>query len=193
MDTSSAVLVLRVAVSLAAVLGLLWWLARRTGGRPGAGKRGGGLLRPRTSLQLAVVGRQSLGGRSSVALVAVGERRLLLGVSEHGVTLLTEVAPEPAEPSGPATRRESLDAAELERLLEQPVAGSSVGTSARTTAGTTASTTASTTARSTATPSAPAARKPAVPKQRNPLEGSVLDAQTWRQAVVAVQERTTRR
>ena len=40
--------------------------------------------------------------------------------------------------------------------------------------------------------STPAARKPAVPKPRNPLEGSILDAATWRQAVVAVQERTLR-
>lgn len=178
MDTSSAVLVLRVAVSLAAVLGLLWWLARRTGGRPGAGKGKagrGGLLRARTSIPLAVVGRQSLGGRTSVALVAVGERRLLLGVSEHGVTLLTEVEPEPAEPAADRTQREVLDHAELERLLEQPVSAPAAPLSAR------------------PTPSAPAARKPAVPKQRNPLEGSVLDATTWRQAVVAVQERTTRR
>lgn len=189
METSSVVLVLRVAVSLAAVLGLLWWLARRTGARPAG--RGGSLLRPRTTVQLAVVGRQSLGGRSSVALVAVGERRLLLGVSEHGVTLLTEVAPEPAEPRE-REHREALDAAELERLLEQPIAsaddlaaaGSNVGTASTVSTGSTAGTT---------TPSAPAARKPAVPKQRNPLEGSILDATTWRQAVVAVQERTTRR
>ena len=173
MDTSSVVLVARVAVSLACVLGLLWWLARRTGGRPGTGKgKGarGGLLRARTAIPLAVVGRQSLGGRTSVALVAVGERRLLLGVSEHGVTLLTEVEPEPAEPAADRTLRESLDPDELERLLEQPVSHAFP-----------------------LTPSAPAARKPAVPMQRNPLEGSVLDAQTWRRAVVAVQERTTRR
>lgn len=179
MDTSSLVLVARVAVSLACVLGLLWWLARRTGGRPGAGKgKGarGGLLRARTSIPLAVVGRQSLGGKTSVALVAVGERRLLLGVSEHGVTLLTEVEPEPAEPAADRTQREVLDPAELERLLEQPL--STPEASPLTVPSTT---------------SAPAARKLAVPKQRNPLEGSVLDAQTWRQAVVAVQERTTRR
>lgn len=180
MDTSSAVLVLRVAVSLAAVLGLLWWLARRTGGRPGGKGARAGLLRPRTTTQLAVVGRQSLGGRTSVALVAVGDRRLLLGVSEHGVTLLTEVAPEPVEPAAATTRREELDAAELERLLEQPVSSSAA-----------ASVAAAPVVPSTS--SAPAARKPAVPKQRNPLEGSVLDATMWRQAVVAVQERTTRR
>ncbi len=177
MDTSSAVLVLRVAVSLAAVLALLWWLARRTGARPAGGKGArAGLLRARTSIPLSVVGRQSLGGRTSVALVAVGERRLLLGVSEHGVTLLTEVEPEPAEPAADRTLRESLDPAELERLLEQPLGPSPASPLTV-----------------SSTPSAPAARKPAVPKQRNPLEGSVLDATTWRQAVVAVQERTTRR
>lgn len=166
MDTSTAVLVARVVVSLACVFGLLWWLGRRVNG-----KGGRGVLRPRTSTTLAVVGRQSLGGRQSVALVAVGERRLLLGVSEHGVTLLTEVAPEPAEPApGPVTLREPLDPADLERLLEGPAAD-----------------------QDTPTPSAPAARKPAVPMQRNPLEGSILDAHTWRRAVVAVQERTTRR
>ena len=39
----------------------------------------------------------------------------------------------------------------------------------------------------------PAARMPAVTEPRNPLEGSILDAATWRRAVVAVQERTIRR
>jgi len=34
---------------------------------------------------------------------------------------------------------------------------------------------------------------PAVPTPRNPLEGSILDATTWRRAVEAVQERTLRR
>jgi flagellar protein FliO/FliZ len=168
-DTSTAVLVARVVVSLACVLALLWWVSRRA-----ARSTGRGVLRSRTTTQLAVVGKAALGGRASVALVAVGDRRLLLGVSEHGVNLLTEVAPEPAEPAPSVTHRESLDPAELERLLDQPTA-------------TTAD------QGSSLSPLAPAARKPAVPAQRNPLEGSVLDASTWRRAVVAVQERTTRR
>ena len=163
MDTSSAVLVLRVALSLAVVLGLLWWLARRAG-------RSSHVRRSR-SAGIAVVGRQSLGGRTSVALVEVAGRRLLLGVSEHGVSLLTEVAPPEPDPSAVAEHREALDPADLERLLDgAPDAG--------------------------AAPvplSTPAARTPAVPTQRSPLEGSVLDATTWRRAVVAVQERTLRR
>ncbi len=166
MDTSTAVLVLRVTLSLACVLGLLWWLARRTGARPGA-------RRPRPAASLAVVGRQSLGGRSSIALVEVAGRHLLLGVGEHGVTLLTEVAV--PEAGAGAERRETLDPAELERLLDVPPDGAPVLPV------------------SPLTPSTPAARTPAVPTQRNPLEGSVLDATTWRRAVVAVQERTLRR
>ena len=152
MDTSTAVLVLRVALSLACVLGLLWWLGRRAGRSPA--------LRRARPTAIGVVARQSLGGRTSVALVEVSGRTLLLGVSEHGVSLLTEVSS--PEPSG-ATLREELDPADLERLLEDP------------------------------TTPAPAARKPAVPTQRSPLEGSVLDATTWRRAVVAMQERTLRR
>ncbi len=153
MDTSTAVLVLRVALSLACVLGLLWWLGRRAGRSPA--------LRRARPTAIGVVARQSLGGRTSVALVEVAGRTLLLGVSEHGVSLLTEVSS--TSPSG-ATLREEIDPADLERLLEDPP-----------------------------TTPAPAARKPAVPTQRSPLEGSVLDATTWRRAVVAMQERTLRR
>ncbi|NLE72526.1 MAG: flagellar biosynthetic protein FliO [Actinomycetales bacterium] len=162
MDTSTAVLALRVALSLACVLGLLWWLARRTGGRPGA--RAG--ARRARAVPVAVVGRQSLGGRASVAVVEVAGRHLLLGVSERGVCLLTEVTV-PAEPTTDELR-EQLDPAELERLLDDAP-------------------------ESSLPLSTPAARTPAVPTQRNPLEGSILDAGTWRRAVVAVQERTLRR
>jgi len=161
MDTSTAVLVLRVALSLACVLGLLWWLARRTAGRPG-------VRRPRAVTPIVVVGRQSLGGRASVALVEVAGRHLLLGIGEQGVSLLTEVTlPEP-EPEPRAEQREVLDPAELERLLGAPLDP-------------------------TLPLSAPAARMPAVPTQRNPLDGSILAPSTWRRAVVAVQERTLRR
>lgn len=160
MDTSSAVLALRVALALATVLALLWFLGRRA-----AGSKAGALRRTRAAA-LTVVTRQSLGGRTGVALVEVGGRHLVLGVSEHGVSLLTEVAPpEPVE-----DHRTTLDTAELERLLLDP-ADAPAGP----------------------LPSTPAARMPAVPTPRSPLEGSILDATTWRRAVVAVQERTLRR
>jgi len=81
-------LVLRLAVSLGVVLGL-FWLVARTGAKKMRGSRA--LLR--------VHGRQSLSRTASVAVVEVGSRVLVVGVSEGGVRLLTELDPEElAEP-----------------------------------------------------------------------------------------------
>lgn len=74
-------LILRVVFSLAAVLGLMWFLARLASRRldgPGAA-----LVR--------LVGRQTVGRSASVAVVAVGQRLLVVGVTENGVRLLTEL------------------------------------------------------------------------------------------------------
>lgn len=183
MDTSSLLLGLRVLLSLAAVFGLLWYAGRRLSGT--------GTVRRSRAAAVSVVGRQSLGGKTGVALVEVGGRRLLLGVSEHGVNLLTEVdMPEP-EAAPARTERVELDPELLESVLPDVRSGLlpdllPTGVAAR----------AASAATAVASPlmplSTPAARKPAVPKPRNPLEGSILDAATWRQAVVAVQERTLR-
>jgi flagellar protein FliO/FliZ len=172
----SAVLLLRVVLSLAVVLGLLWFVARRTGGRRASARR---------APVIALVGRQSLGGRSAVALVEVAGRRLVLGVGEHGVTLLTEVGPEAVA----ETDRTALDTAELERLLSLEMPDPAVDHAVREA---TDDVPALAYAARTV-PSSPAARMPAVPKPRNPLEGSILDATTWRRAVEAAQERTIRR
>lgn len=180
MDTSALVLGLRVVLALAVVLGLLWWLARRTGG---------GRARAKVTT-VAVVGRQSLSRRSGVAVVEVEGRRLLLGVTDQGVSLLTELGSTPAEE--PAAERVEIDPADLARLvgdvdeiedLVDPV-----------TVPQTAPARTDTVRRAEAAhPSTPAARTPAVPTPRSPLEGSILAPSTWRQAVVAVQERTIRR
>lgn len=79
------VLLLRVVVSLLCVVGLIWLVARKVGGNPGRRLPAG------PSLQ--VVGRQSLGRHAGVAVLAVGNRRLLLGYGEQQVTMLTELAP----------------------------------------------------------------------------------------------------
>jgi flagellar protein FliO/FliZ len=82
-------LVLRLGLSLGIVLGLFWAIAR-TSSRRMAGSR---------SL-LKVRGRQSLSRTASVAVVEVGNRVLVVGVSEGGVKLLTELDPdEIAEPA----------------------------------------------------------------------------------------------
>ncbi|MEN1976984.1 flagellar biosynthetic protein FliO, partial [Cellulomonas olei] len=91
----SVVLGLRVLLALACVIGLIWVLARRAGW--GARRRPAGPA-------VEVVGRQALGRHAGVAVVAVGNRRLLLGYGEQNVTMLTELAPAPAEaPASPAT------------------------------------------------------------------------------------------
>ncbi|WP_182112606.1 MULTISPECIES: flagellar biosynthetic protein FliO [unclassified Actinotalea] len=175
MDSSALVLGLRVALALACVLGLLWFLGRRAAGT-GAVKRS-------RQAAMSVVAKQSLGGRAGIALVEVSGRRLLLGVTEHGVNLLTEVdvpLPEAAD----VRERVELDPAVLEAaVLEADTAPDVVPDNPVTGA---------VPARPTH-PSTPAARMPAVPTPRSPLEGSVLSATTWRQAMVAVQERTIRR
>jgi flagellar protein FliO/FliZ len=81
MDT--VVLGLRVLLALACVIGLIWVLARRAGW--GKGRR-----RP-AGPAVEVVGRQALGRHAGVVVVAVGDRRLLLGYGEQHVTMLTEL------------------------------------------------------------------------------------------------------
>lgn len=70
---------LRVALSLAAVLGLLWVLQRRLT----RGSRGS-----RSQNLVTVVGRQGLGQKASVVVVDIDGRRFVLGVTEQSVNVL---------------------------------------------------------------------------------------------------------
>ncbi len=76
-------LALRVGLSLACVLGLVWLLSK---GLLTGGTRGRGHAAERVS----VLTRQSLSRTGSLAVVRVGDRALVLGVTEQQVTLLTE-------------------------------------------------------------------------------------------------------
>ena len=124
MDT--AVLAVRTILSLAVVLGLIWYAGRRlndsTSGRGGDGmlagwvRKAGGVVgqnpargRRRTERPapvVAVVGRQAIGPKASVAVVDVGGQRLVLGVSEAGVALLTTMEVPVAEVVEHATAAE---------------------------------------------------------------------------------------
>ncbi len=70
----------RLLVSLAAVLGLMWVIARRV-------KRTGPA---RGTTLVDVLGRRQLSRTASVAVVRVGERALVLGVTDAQVTLIGE-------------------------------------------------------------------------------------------------------
>lgn len=76
MDT--VVVALRVILSLAVVLGLLWVLQRRL-------SRGSG---SRAANVVTVVGRQGLGQKASVVVVDVDGRRFVLGVTEQSISVL---------------------------------------------------------------------------------------------------------
>ena len=93
MDTSIVALLVRVIVSLSVVLAVMAGTAavlRRSGlvGTGPAGRRG---TRRRGAVE--VITRHGLGRTSSLAVVRLGGRALVLGVTEHQVTLLTEVDP----------------------------------------------------------------------------------------------------
>ncbi|MCW2820009.1 MAG: hypothetical protein JWR42_2796, partial [Marmoricola sp.] len=74
-------LTVRLVVSLAVVVGLLL-LTARLGSRR---------FRSSSSAPVRVVHRQSLSRSSSIALIEVGSRTLLIGTTEHQVNLLTDL------------------------------------------------------------------------------------------------------
>ena len=85
-DGSVVLAVLRLLVSLGAVLALLVVLARY------AAKRGLGGVRPgRGTVSVDVLSRRSLGKASSVQVVQVGSRVMVLGVTDRSVSVLTEL------------------------------------------------------------------------------------------------------
>jgi flagellar protein FliO/FliZ len=116
----SLILGLRVLVSLGAVLGLMWLLHRRL-------RRGTGAPKAKA---LAVVARQSVGPKASVVLVETDVQRFLLGVTEHGITVLhTSEVPAaevpaaelaPTEPPAPVSRRAA-------RLAQNGLSGAAFG------------------------------------------------------------------
>jgi len=177
------VIALRVALSLGVVLALMWALHRRMQ----KGQFGAGRTRGRRSASLEVVARQGIGGKASVVVVDVDGQRLVLGVAEHGVTLLTSgqaPAPELTIVTGPVALP-TADAfrAELDRQDEGG-------------AGLPSDTAAAAAVSDDVLPLRPRGRRaaprtnPVVPTAAQ-LQGSVLSADTWRQAASALRSRRT--
>jgi flagellar protein FliO/FliZ len=99
-DVSLVALLVRVVVSLGVVLGIMAGAAavlRRQG-------VGGGRSPRRRPARIEILGRQGLSRSASVTVVRLGDRALVLGVTESSVNLLAEVDPaeiEPEESEGP--------------------------------------------------------------------------------------------
>lgn len=101
-------LALRVVFSLAVVLGIMWALSRVV--RPRGDVRG---------LPVDVVARTTLGKRASVAVLRVGDRGLVVGVTDHAVSLIAEVAI-PESPAAAPERRTTLDLSDVGLLVAEP-------------------------------------------------------------------------
>ncbi|HYQ75340.1 flagellar biosynthetic protein FliO [Cellulomonas sp.] len=207
MDT--LVLGLRVLLALACVIGLIWVLARRAGW--GKGRR-----RP-AGPAVEVVGRQALGRHAGVVVVAVGDRRLLLGYGEQNVTMLTELdavaeeeAPEEEAAAAPAAvplTLGALAAAVLPtprrtRAAEPAVAPAAPApafedalaeAAAAPVPGLVGLEVADVDAARIERLTAPAAGEAPAAAAHGALHGSVLAPSTWKQAVAVLRERTVRR
>jgi len=82
-DSSTAMLMVRMGVSLAIILGMIWMAARFV-------RRRGRLL-SRSSTEVEVVARRSTGRRSNLLVVRVGGRTLLVGATDNQVSLVADV------------------------------------------------------------------------------------------------------
>jgi flagellar biogenesis protein FliO len=130
-DGSAVATLVRLAFSLALVLGLMVLAARLLRRR----QLGLGGARPRPQLPLQVLARHGLSRTASVSVVQVGEHVLVLGVTESSVEVLRELdpaelsyaAPEPALPGLTSTLQSGL-ASSLAAGLRQrrPAAGDTV-------------------------------------------------------------------
>ncbi|HEX8346233.1 MAG TPA: flagellar biosynthetic protein FliO [Actinoplanes sp.] len=148
-------LVLRIGFSLLVVFGLMWGLAKLAR-RPLSGHRGTGTL--------AVLNRQQLSRGSSVAVVRVADRALILGVTDNQVSLLGETDPEPFEKHPHPERRDHLlFPANVDPASPSPQHGGGTAVAA-----------------------------PIEPAQGR-LTGSVLSPRTWTAALDFLRDRTSRR
>ena len=147
-------LALRVVLSLAVVIALMWGLTRVARGRQTV--RG---------VPIDVIARTPMGKHSSVVIVKVEGRGLVLGVTEHQMTMLAEVelTPEPAA----AEVREQLD-------LTVVTGGTAVEPAAD------------------VIPMGRAGRRAVETAGGTALGGSVLSPQTWRDMMGALREKSVR-
>jgi flagellar biosynthetic protein FliO len=163
----------RMLLALVFVLGVMWLLARWARKPMGAGK---------ADRVMSVLARQQLSRTSSVAVLKVMDRALVLGVTEQGIRLLTETELSPIEDAlavEPTPGRSwsllrppaALPSGELEeQAADEEAEPALIGT----------------------TSIQPVSRRAPAGKG-GALDGSVLSPQTWRQLLNAARELTVRR
>jgi flagellar protein FliO/FliZ len=173
-------LAIRVIVSLAVVIGLMWAISRLTRGRTTT-----------KGVPLEIVSRAAVGKKASVVVVRIGERGLVVGVTEHSMALLAEIEienePVTAEQRTPLDLSTALlveeagygsaDLVDQVARLDQPD-GSVVALPVALPVGVEA-------------PRHGTGRR-AAPETSTPLTGSVLSPQTWRDMAQVLREKSVR-
>lgn len=146
----------RLLLSLCVVLGAMWLLGRWARKRSGRGGRSGQVL--------AVLARQQVSRNSTVAVVKVLDRAIIVGVTDGQVSLLGDTDLEQIEAlTAPPVRTPPV------RRLRVPQAVVADG------------------AEAIARPGKASAQSGSA------LSGSALSVTTWKQAINALRERTVRR
>ena len=146
-------LTVRLIASLAVVVGLMLLLARVVGKRYGT----------RAGSPVQVLHRQHLSRSASVAVITVGGRVLVVGSTDHQVSLLTELDPD--ELGEPALEEDS-------PLQPEPALSAALPAAVPTLA-----------TRGGSHRATPAPRRTS--SDTGALAGSVLSPQTWREALAA--------
>lgn len=149
-------------LSLAAVLGVLWFLQRRVARTQ---------ARRRDSEAITVLGRQGVGPKAQIVVIQTADARYVLGVTEHGVNVVdrlpivpTQEQDDPAHPTWSAASAEAAsDAEEFDRILAATAL----------------------TASTTLSPASPTPQR-RVRHRNDPLRGSILSPETWRQTAEAI-------
>ena len=180
---------LRVVVSLGAVLAVIWYAHRRI-------TKGQSLTK--SARPITIVGRQSLSQKSSVVIIEADGKRLLLGVTDSTITVLSETEARTAHipdelrsvdrvsadqingdgmPLGTSPRdRSTIDPSTLgERAFARHLAAAA--------AQSTTTSTSQLTDR-VAVPATP----PSLPAPHGLLRGSILSAETWKLSFAALRQ-----
>ncbi|SDF49866.1 FliO/MopB family protein [Klenkia brasiliensis] len=171
-------MIIRLILSLAFVAGVLWFAARV------AKKRGLGM----GNGLIEVVARQRMGRSSTVSVLRVADRVLVVGSTEEHVTLLAEMDAEIVD--------EVLAEAEDERVAAQEARRAAVAARRPVPALEAADDAPTSQIPLPALPGVPGARRARrpVPAAGNGLvAGSVFDRAAWTQVVEGLRERTVRR
>lgn len=154
-------LVLRVVVALGVVLAVIWVAHRRVSRMRARTKRTG---------LVQLVARQSLAPKASMVIVDADGRRLVLGVTEHAVSVLSD-------------RPAPVADADFDAVLAAAVAPDSTSLEASAVAP------ARTALEASASVPAPAASAaPSAPASHGSRRGSILSAETWKRSLAEVKE-----